>query len=71
MAARTIPGFSRVEIRTRDKRDIANASAELRRLADELQRIGLQPITNETATILAHHKIKETSQKLRGTADEN
>jgi hypothetical protein len=66
MSAETIPGFSRVEIRTGDKRDIANAAYELRQLADELDRIAGLGHCDETATILAHHKIKATSKMLRG-----
>ncbi|RVD44647.1 hypothetical protein EN742_01650 [Mesorhizobium sp. M4A.F.Ca.ET.020.02.1.1] len=62
----TIPGFSRVEIRTRGKGDLALAAAELTRLAGELQTIAGQDHDDETATILAHHKIKATSQMLRG-----
>lgn len=62
----TIPGFSRVEIRTRGKGDIELAAAELSRLAWELHQIAEQNDNDETATILAHHKIKATSQKLRG-----
>ncbi|RUX03171.1 MAG: hypothetical protein E5V51_00090 [Mesorhizobium sp.] len=62
----SIPGFSRIEIRTDDKRDISNAAYELRQLADELDRIAGLAHCDETATILAHHKIKATSQMLRG-----
>jgi hypothetical protein len=66
MSAETIPGFSRVEIRTRDKRDVANAAYELRQLADELDQIAKTNHSDETVTILAHHKIKATSKLLRG-----
>ncbi|RWF74518.1 MAG: hypothetical protein E5X15_09950 [Mesorhizobium sp.] len=62
----TIPGFSRIEIRTDGKRDIANAAYELRQLADELDRLAGLGHCDETLTILAHHKIKATSQMLRG-----
>ncbi|TIW78976.1 MAG: hypothetical protein E5V53_20820 [Mesorhizobium sp.] len=62
----TIPGFSRVEIRTRGKDDLLLAAIELRRLADELQIVAHRTPDEETATILAHHKIKATSQLLRG-----
>lgn len=71
MTARTIPGFSRVEIRTRDRGDLLSAAEQLRELARELEHVAGITKDDETATILAHHKIKETSQKLRGTADED
>lgn len=66
MSVDTIPGFSRVEIRTGGKADIANAAYELRQLAGELERIAGLGHSDETATILAHHKIKATSKLLRG-----
>lgn len=66
MSAETIPGFSRVEIRTRGKDDLALAAVELKRLAGELECIAGQKHDDETATILAHHKIKATSKMLRG-----
>jgi hypothetical protein len=66
MSAVTIPGFSRVEIRTSDKADIETAAYELRQLADELDRIAKTGHSDETVTILAHHKIKATSKILRG-----
>lgn len=62
----TIPGFSRVEIRTNGKEDIAIAAVELRRLAGDLDDIAGQRHDDETAAILAHHKIKAASKKLRG-----
>lgn len=67
MSVDTIPGFSRVEIRIGDKPAIAVAAFELRQLADELHRIAGTGHSDETATILAHHKIKATSKLLRGT----
>lgn len=67
MSVDTIPGFSRVEIRTGGKRDIANAAYELRQLADELDRIAGLNHGDESLMILAHHKIKATSKLLRGT----
>lgn len=66
MALATIPGFSRVEIRTRGKSDLARAATELKQLAGELETIAGSDHDNVTATILAHHTIKATSQKLRG-----
>ncbi|MDX8537082.1 hypothetical protein RFM23_05520 [Mesorhizobium abyssinicae] len=62
----TIPGFSRVEIRTRGNHDLLVAAEELRLLAGELETIAGQKHSDETATILAHHKIKATSKILRG-----
>lgn len=67
MTAATIPGFSRVEIRTRGKSDLALAALELKQLAGELETLAGQDHDEETATILAHHRIKASSQKLRGT----
>lgn len=64
--ASTIPGFSRVEIRTRGKDDLIIAALNLRNLAGDLEFIAGQKHDDETATILAHHKIKAVSQKLRG-----
>lgn len=65
MAVATIPGFSRVEIRTRGKQDLLRAADELNQLAGELSKIAGEH-TEETAVILAHHAIKAASQKLRG-----
>ena len=63
----TVPGFSRVEIRTRGKDDLILAAVQLKELAGELEFIAGQRHPDETAVILAHHKIKQVSQKLRGT----
>ncbi len=63
----TIPGFSRVEIKAKSKDDLLLAAIELKQLAGELEFIAGQRHENETALILAHHKIRATSQKLRGT----
>lgn len=67
MQPQTIPGFSRVEIRTRHKDDLLLAALELKQLAGELEFIAGQQHDNEAAVILAHHKIKASSKKLRGT----
>ena len=56
-----------MEIRTRGKDDLLIAAVNLRALAGELEYIAGQKHDDETATILAHHKIKGASQKLRGT----
>lgn len=66
---KTIPGFSRVEIRTRGNDDLLIAALQLKRLAGELEFIAGQKHNDETAIILAHHKIKQVSQTLRGTAE--
>lgn len=63
----TIPTFSRVEIRHRDKNDLILAALELKQLAGDLEFIAGQRHENEAAAVLAHHKIKTASQKLRGT----
>lgn len=66
----TIPSFSRVEIRTRGKDDLLLAAVRLKKLADDLEFIAGQRHDDNNAVILAHHKIKETSQFLRGTHNE-
>ncbi|OJF91184.1 hypothetical protein AX761_22720 [Rhizobium sp. 58] len=65
MSLATVPTFSRVEIRAAGKDGLLRASLELKKLAGELEFIAGQPHGDEEATILAHHKIKATSQKLR------
>lgn len=65
----TVPGFSRVEIRTRGKDDLILAAIHLKQLAGELEFIAGQKHDDNTATILAHHKIKAVSQTLRGTKE--
>ncbi|QND53447.1 hypothetical protein HB779_17300 [Phyllobacterium sp. 628] len=66
MEITTIPEISRVEIRNGGKAQILRAATELERLAGELKFIAGAERDEETAMILAHHKIKATSQKLRG-----
>lgn len=66
MTPKTVPGFSRVEIRTRGKADLLTAAQELRDLAGDLEKIAGHDHDDATTTILAHHKIREVSQKLRG-----
>jgi hypothetical protein len=68
MSIQTIPSFSRVEIRARCKYEIKAAAAELRKLAEELDRVEQDSTDDDTAAVLAHHKIKAVSQKLRGSA---
>ncbi|OHV24957.1 hypothetical protein EOS93_25115 [Rhizobium sp. RMa-01] len=65
MTAPTIPGFSRVEIRTNGKPDLERAAEALKALAGELEKIAREQ-PDGTAVIVAHHAIKATSQKLRG-----
>jgi len=61
----TLPGFSRVEIRIRTKNNLLRAALELRDLACDLEYIAGQKHPDDEAMILAHHKIKASSQKLR------
>lgn len=63
-----IPSFARVEIRIRNKSDIAAAAKELADLATDLRPLGYLSGDEQSAVVLAHHKIRSTSQKLRGTA---
>lgn len=65
MTVATIPGFSRVEITIGGKSDLLLAAVELKHLAGELEFIAGQQHSEETAVILAHHKIKTASKKLR------
>lgn len=70
MSNRTVPTFSRVEIRTRGKDDLLLAALHLKVLAGKLEYLaGQKSHPDETAIILAHHEIRQVSQKLRGTAD--
>jgi hypothetical protein len=66
MTVAAVPSFSRVEITHGGKPDLIIAATELRLLAGELDFITSQKFTDEEAVILAHHKIKATSKKLRG-----
>lgn len=59
--------FSRVEIRVANKDDLLLAALELKQLAGELEFIAGQRQSEEEATVLARHKIKNASQRLRGT----
>lgn len=63
-----IPTFSRVEIRTGGIAATRNAADALRDLADALDKVADNSASDEAAAILSHHKIKATSQALRGTA---
>lgn len=65
-AMTTIPGFSRVEITARGKADLEIAASALRLLANELDFIAANPnVGEDESLILAHHKIRRTSKKLR------
>lgn len=64
-----VPGFSRVEIRIGGKDALLLAAIELKHLAGELEFIAGQKHNDKTAIILAHHQIRATSQKLRGTTN--
>ena len=50
----------------RGKDDLVIAATELRLLAGELDFISSQTFKDDEAVILAHHKIKAVSKKLRG-----
>ena len=60
-----LPTFARVEIRISSKHDLSMAGAELRQLAGELDFLAGSSDDEETALILAHHRIRATSKKLR------
>ena len=61
-----LPTFARVEIRIGSKQDLLIAGTELRHLAGELDFLAGTSDSEETALILAHHRIRATSKKLRG-----
>lgn len=61
------PTFSRIEITLRDRADLENARKEILDLAAALRVIGKSDYADDDAIILARHKIKETSQRLRIT----
>lgn len=65
MTVPILPTFARVEIKLGNKHDLLLASAELRSLAEELNFIAGASDSDDDALILAHHRIKSTSQKLR------
>ena len=64
----TIPSFARVEIRIKSKANLRIIADELTMLAGDLSQIAENPNADEAAVILAHHKIRATSKKLRGAA---
>jgi len=59
-----IPAFARIEITLSGPSDLPGIAAELRRLADELDAVTTEA-TGPTAMLVAYHKIKATSKKLR------
>lgn len=59
--------FSRIEMRVASKDDLLLAALELKQLAGDLEFIAGQRQSEEEAAVLARHKIKQTSQRLRGT----
>lgn len=61
------PTFSRIEITLRDKADLERARKEILDLAATLRAITKSDHDDTTSLILARHKIKETSQRLRIT----
>lgn len=68
MTVPILPTFARVEIKLGNKHDLLIASAELRSLAEELNFIAGTSDNEDDALILAHHRIRATSQKLRSGA---
>jgi len=66
--SRIVPTFARVEIRIVKRTDLLSASAELRGLANELDFIAGSSDDDNDTLILAYHRIKSTSQKLRSGA---
>ena len=61
------PMFSRIEITLRDRTDLERARKEILDLAATLRVIGKSEYNDDDAIIIARHKIKETSQRLRIT----
>lgn len=61
-----VPTFSRIEIRHDTPADMGNAATDLRKLADDLQRIGASVKDQSLMRLAAHDAIRKTSQKLRG-----
>lgn len=59
------PNFSRIEITLRDKADIERARKEILDLASHLRVIAKSDHEDVAALILARHRIKEASQRLR------
>ena len=67
----TIPSFSRVEIRHGSRKDLLATARQLRALAARLEDVANTNSDDETATIIAHNRIREASQVLRGTSNGN
>lgn len=64
------PTFSRIEIKLNDRADLERARREILDLAADLRVIINKPGQEDAdALILARHRIKTTSQRLRGTND--
>jgi len=61
----TIPGFFRIEMKAGSKRDLTYAAAEIKKLAGEIEFIAGQNHDDATALVLAYHKTRATSNKLR------
>lgn len=59
------PTFSRIEIKLNDKADLERARRELLDLAADLRTITKGGHGDDEAVILARHKIKTVSQRLR------
>ena len=65
MGALGIPSFARLEIRLNARTDLIDAAIELRKLAGQLDQIAGEKRSDEASVILAHHKIRSTSQRTR------
>lgn len=63
--AAALPSFARVEMSLQSKADLVAAAVNLRSLAGELDDIAGTASTETDALVLAHHRIKGVSQKLR------
>jgi hypothetical protein len=66
--ADVLPSFARIEIALQSPRDLTVAATDLRALAGQLDDIAGTASTPNDALVLAHHRIKGVSQKLRSGA---
>lgn len=64
MAGET-PAFFRIEIAAKGKSDLRRAADDLRSLASEFYQIVAQGNDDETSLVMAHHKARIASRKLR------
>lgn len=64
----SVPSFSRIEIRHNTAADLAKTADDLVSLAHSLRKIGTSVKDETLMRLAAHDAIRQTSQKLRGTA---